>query len=119
MPFYDISQRLKQPVLPLKIPEGFASGRELPTIAGQKLFGFISGIVKTRSVEYAGYCFPDLINAVRTVRSYVSEGREFYEVTYSGSAAVVVEGGKTIQIPRIVVVIIDEDTGEKFVAESD
>ena len=63
--------------------------------------------------------FPDLINAVRTVRSYVSEGREFYEVTYSGSAAVVVEGGKTIQIPRIVVVIIDEDTGEKFVAESD
>ena len=105
-------------MLPLKIPEGFASGRELPTVAGQKLPGFISGIVKTRSVEYAGYCFPDLIDAVKTVQSYDTEENEFYEVTYSGSVAVAVDGD-TLQIPRIVIVTIDKDTGEQFVAVSD
>ena len=41
--------------------QDLASGGELPAVAGQKLSGFVTGIVKTGGVEDAMDCFPDLV----------------------------------------------------------
>ncbi len=62
--------------------------------------------------------FPDMADAARTSQSYTSEGREFYELTYAKTVEVESDG-QIAEIPRIVIVTIDRDTGEQFIAVSD
>jgi hypothetical protein len=62
--------------------------------------------------------FPDMVDAEKSVQSYVIEGRDFYEVAYGKTVEYQTETG-TISAPRIVVVTIDRNTGEEIVAVSD
>ena len=62
--------------------------------------------------------FPDMVDATRTLESYTSEGKEFYEITYSKTVGVESEG-EIVELPQIVSVIIDKNTREQFVEVSD
>ena len=62
--------------------------------------------------------FPDMVEAERVIEQYESEGFEFFEMTYSRNIEVD-SGGETIEIPRIVVITIDSETKEKYIAVSD
>jgi hypothetical protein len=61
--------------------------------------------------------FPDMVDATRTFDSYTSDGKEFYDVTYSKTVEVQTEEG-AVELPRIVIITIDKDSGEQFVAIS-
>ena len=67
--------------------------------------------------EIVGEEFPDMVDAQRTLDTYTSSGREFYEVTYSKAVQAQGEGG-LVELPRIVVVTIDRNTGERIVEVS-
>jgi hypothetical protein len=62
--------------------------------------------------------FPEMSDAARTTDSYTSGDREFYEVTYSTTIEVESDG-EALELPRVVIVTIDKETGEQFVAVSD
>jgi hypothetical protein len=68
--------------------------------------------------EIIAESFPEMAGAERTTGSYTSEGREFYEVTYA-TAVDVESDGETVELPRVVIVTIDQETSEQFVAVSD
>ena len=61
--------------------------------------------------------FPDMADATRTFEGYTSDGKEFYDVTYSKTVEVQTEEG-AVELPRIVIITIDKDSGEQFVAIS-
>ena len=61
--------------------------------------------------------FPEMVDATRTLESYSSQGRDFYEITYDKTVEVESEG-EIVELPRIVVVTIDKETGEQFVEVS-
>ena len=62
--------------------------------------------------------FPDMVDAEKSVQSYVIDERDFYEVAYGKTVEYQTETG-TVTAPRIVVVTIDRNTGEGIVAVSD
>jgi hypothetical protein len=62
--------------------------------------------------------FPDMVGAEKTVQSYVARDGEFYDVTYKRTIEIE-SAGKTVELPRVVVVSIDKNTGQQFVAVSD
>ena len=62
--------------------------------------------------------YPDMAEANRTSQSYTSEGSEFFEYTYSQTIEVESDG-ETVELPQIVIITIDKDTGEQFVSVSD
>ena len=79
-------------------------------------------VSEEKSIEIAegiiAESFPEMADAVRTTDSYTSEDREFHELTYTKTIVVESEG-QTVELPRIVIVTIDKETGEQFVAVSD
>ena len=62
--------------------------------------------------------FPDMVGAEKAVQSYATRDGEFYDVTYKRTIEIE-SAGRTVELPRVVVVSIDKDTGEQFVAVSD
>jgi hypothetical protein len=68
--------------------------------------------------DFIGEEFPDMKDAEKTVERYTSDGTEFYELTYNKAFFADIEG-ETIEVPQIVVVTIDVETGEKYIAVSD
>ncbi len=79
-------------------------------------------ISEDKSIEIAegiiAESFPEMSDAVRTTDSYTSGDREFYEVTYSTTIEVESDG-EAVELPRVVIVTIDKETGEQFIAVSD
>ena len=61
--------------------------------------------------------FPDMVDAEKMSQSYASNGREFYEFTYKRMIQVEADG-EILEITRIVIVTIDKNTGEEFIAVS-
>ena len=61
--------------------------------------------------------FPDMVDAERATQSYTSKDREFYEFTYSKTTKVESEDG-VVELPQIVIVTIDKNTGEQVIAVS-
>lgn len=62
--------------------------------------------------------FPDMVDATSSFKGYTSEDREFYQVTYDKTVEAESDG-EIIELPRIVIVTIDKNTGEQFIAVSD
>jgi hypothetical protein len=61
--------------------------------------------------------FPDMVGADKAVQSYATQDGEFYDVTYKRTEQID-SAGKAVELPRVVIVSIDKNTGEQVVAVS-
>ena len=59
--------------------------------------------------------YPDMVGLDIKVSSYSSKGREFYSITYMKEVTVQTPENENIQLPKIVIVEIDKNTGERYV----
>jgi hypothetical protein len=62
--------------------------------------------------------FPDMVGAEQTVQSYDTPAGGFFDVTYKRTVEAGSEG-QTVELPKVVIVSINKDTGEQYVAVSD
>ena len=62
--------------------------------------------------------FPDMVGAEQTVQSYETHAGEFFDVTYKRTVEAESEG-ETVELPKVVIVSINKDTGEQSIAVSD
>ena len=104
-------------ILKWAVAGGFCRGSGAPPTVSERTVRTEAEAIKAAD-DLIAREFPDMVGAEKTTQGYVAPDGEFYDVAYQRTVQID-SRGMTTELPRVVIVSIDRNTGEHFVAVSD